>query len=249
MKKWIYASLALLLMATVIFECTVRTESLTAWAPGKSQKPIYHVDTTEKKVAISFDAAWGADNTLKLLDILDSYHVGATFFLVGFWIDKYPDMVKEIASRGYEIGNHSKNHPEMSKLSREQMLSEIRYVNDKIRELTGKTPNVFRPPFGDYNDLLVTTLREEGMHAIQWSVDSLDWKEYGRQPLIDRVFKKVSAGDIFLFHNNARYTPDALPEILERLLAEGYTVCSVGDLIYQNGYFVDQQGIQHKILQ
>ena len=247
MKKWVYAVLALVLSLTVIAECAAEPESLTALAPSGTNKPIYHVETGEKKVAISFDAAWGADNTRKLLDILDSYHVGATFFLVGFWIDKYPEMVREIAERGYEIGNHSKNHPQMSKLSGEQMLSEIRYVNEKVKELTGKSPTVFRPPYGDYNDLLVTTVQGEGMHAIQWSVDSLDWKEYGRQPLVDRVFKKVESGDIFLFHNNARYTPDALPEILERLLKDGYTVCSVGDLIIKTPYYVDHMGIQHKI--
>ena len=82
------------------------------------------------------------------------------------------------------------------------------------------------------------------MHTIQWSIDSLDWKEYGKQPLIDRVLKKVKNGDIILFHNNAKYTPEALTEILEELKKRGFEICSVGELIYKNNYIVNNQGIQ-----
>ncbi len=244
MKKSIYCIVAaVLLLGIILHSFTSQTQAVFALS-GK-QKPIYCVDTKEKKVAISFDAAWGADNTKRLLDILDSHEVHATFFLVGFWVDKYPEMVKEIDARGYEIGNHSENHPQLSKLSKEQITREVCVVNEKIKSLTGKTPTVFRPPYGDYNDEVVLTLKELGMHPIQWSIDSLDWKEYGRKQLIDRVLKKVSPGDIILFHNNAKYTPDALDEILNSLEQQGFSVCSVGELIYQQNYTVDINGIQH----
>ncbi len=246
MKKYAYIAISVFLLAVIAAECLWGRRTADTFSASGKEKPIYSVDTDEKKIAISFDAAWGADNTKKLLDILDSYKVHATFFLVGFWIEKYPDMVKEIDARGYEIGNHSQNHPQMSKLSKEQMICEVQAVNSKICELTGKTPVVFRPPFGDYNDTLVLTLREQGMHAVQWSIDSLDWKEYGRQELIDRVLKKVENGDIILFHNNAKYTPEALPYILEQILAQGFEICSVGELIEKDDYYVDIQGIQHK---
>ena len=91
----------------------------------RRQVPIYCVDRTDNYVAISFDAAWGADKTRAIMDVCDSYNVKATFFLVGFWIDKYPDMVAEIHSRGFEIGTHSSTHPEMSKLSEEKCKSEL----------------------------------------------------------------------------------------------------------------------------
>ena len=217
------------------------------FAQSGNLKPIYCVDTEENKVAISFDAAWGADNTTRIMDILDSFEVHATFFLVGFWVDKYPEMVKEIDSRGYEIGNHSENHPHMSSLSVKQMENEIVCVNEKIKNITGKTPIVFRAPFGDYSDDVIKTLSNLNMHTVQWSIDSLDWKEYGKSQLVNRVLKKVKSGDIILFHNNAKYTPDALPEILTELQKRGFAVCSVGELIYKSDYKVDIQGVQHKL--
>ena len=146
--------------------CFVYDDSVSAASTGGKEKPIYSVETDEKKIAISFDAAWGADKTRNILDILDSYEVHATFFLVGFWVEKYPDMVKEIYDRGHEIGNHSQNHPEMSKLSKQQMIQEITSVNEQIEAITGQAPTVFRPPYGDYSDAVVLTLRELNMHAI-----------------------------------------------------------------------------------
>ncbi len=249
MKKILYISAVIILLTVILIEAMNIDTYMPVFASSGKEKPIYCVDTDEKKVAISFDAAWGADKTKHILDILDAYEVHATFFLVGFWVDKYPDMVKEIDARGYEIGNHSENHPKMSELSVEQMKNEILSVNKKICDITGKTPNVFRPPYGDYSDTVIKTMRELNMHTIQWSIDSLDWKEYGKEELIKRVLKKVKSGDIILFHNNAKYTPDALPEILQELQNRGFAVCSVGELIYQSDYNVDIQGVQHKFNQ
>lgn len=249
MKKYLYICSVVVLMIAILFEIMSINAYTPVYAQLGKEKPIYCVDTNEKKVAISFDAAWGADNTKRILDILDSYEAHATFFLVGFWVDKYPEMVKEIDARGYEIGNHSENHPKMSQLSVQQMENEITCVNKKICDLTGKTPNVFRAPFGDYSDDVIKTLKKLKMHTVQWSIDSLDWKEYGKNQLVERVLKKVKNGDIILFHNNAKYTPDALPEILTELQNRGFAVCSVGELIYQNNYNVDVNGIQHKLQQ
>ena len=228
-----------------VAEIILSRKEITVFAQNEL-KPIYSVDTDEKKVAISFDAAWGADNTVKLMEICESYEVHATFFLVGFWVDKYPDMVKEIHSRGFEIGNHSENHPQMSKLSAEQMKCEIESVNKKITDLTGECPKVFRPPYGDYSNAVVQSVNDLNMHCIQWSIDSLDWKEYGRDELIKRVLKNVKNGDIILFHNNAKYTPSALPQILEELQNRGFSVCSISELIYTEEYTVDICGVQRK---
>lgn len=246
-KKYIYAVCAVILLAIVIVETVFIKKEITVFGTMGKEKPIYSVDTEENKVAISFDAAWGADNTRRLMDICDSYNVKATFFLVGFWIEKYPEMVREISERGFEIGNHSENHPEMSKLTKEQMVKEIESVNDRIETLTGKRPKVFRPPYGDYNDTLVLTLKELNMNPVQWSIDSLDWKELGKEALVSRVLKNVKNGDIILCHNNAKYTPDALPEILETLQSRGFTVCPVSEVIYCENYSVDMQGVQHRL--
>lgn len=243
MKKIILLSVSVVLLLGIAAHIILPSKATMATAEKK--KPIYCVETSENKIAISFDAAWGADNTQRIMDILEAYKVNATFFLVGFWVDKYPEMVKEIDARGFEIGNHSENHPQMSKLSCEQMRAEILSVNEKIKAITQKTPTVFRPPYGDYCDGLIDTLNSEKMYCIQWSIDSLDWKEFGRQELVKRVLKNIKAGDIILFHNNAKYTPEALPEILESILSQGFSVCSVGELIHKEGYFVDNLGIQH----
>lgn len=163
--------------------------------------PIYSVETEEKKIAISFDAAYGDQYTPQILDILDGYNVKTTFFLVGFWIDKYGEVLEEIHRRGHEIGNHSTTHPQMSKLTVEEIKKELETTAEKIKAVTGKDPILFRPPFGDYNNKVIETAQQLGYYSIQWDVDSLDWKEFGVEPVVDRVLKRVNNGSIVLFHN------------------------------------------------
>ncbi|MDD3705016.1 MAG: polysaccharide deacetylase family sporulation protein PdaB [Clostridiaceae bacterium] len=206
--------------------------------------PIYCVDTPEKKIAISFDAAWGADYTEGLLKTLKNYDVKTTFFLVGFWVDKYPDMVKRIDEEGHEIGNHSSKHPHMSQLSKEQIIEELTRTSEKIEAITSKKVTLFRPPFGDYNNRLIETSRGLGIQAIQWDVDSLDYKDYGTDAIVRRVLSKVKNGSIVLFHNNATYTADALPIILDSLQKEGYKIVPVSELIYKDNYYIDHTGMQ-----
>lgn len=206
--------------------------------------PIYCVDTPEKKIAISFDAAWGADYTEGLLKTLKDYDVKTTFFLVGFWVDKYPDMVKRIDEEGHEIGNHSSKHPHMSQLSKEQIIEELTRTSDKIEAITSKKVTLFRPPFGDYNNRLIETSRGLGIQVIQWDVDSLDYKDYGTDAIIRRVLSKVKNGSIILFHNNATFTADALPTILDSLQKEGYKIVPVSELIYKDNYYIDHTGMQ-----
>jgi len=206
--------------------------------------PIYCVETDEKKVSISFDAAWGDEYTQEILNILDKYNVKTTFFLVGFWVDKYPDMVKKIKERGHDIGNHSSTHPHMSKLSKEQISQELNYTGNKIKDITGETPFLFRPPFGDFNNRLIETAYENGYYTIQWDVDSLDWKELGTQPVVDRVTRNVKKGSIVLFHNNAKYVAEYLPLVIERLQREGYEIVPISELIIRENYFIDHTGMQ-----
>lgn len=210
----------------------------------KKELPIYSVETEDKKVALTFDAAWGDNYTLGILDILDKHNIKGTFFLVGFWVDEHPDHVKEIAKRGHEIGNHSTNHPYMSQLSDDEIIKELEITSDKIEDLTGKRPTLFRPPFGDYDDRVINLCREKGYYVIQWDVDSLDWKELGVQPVVDRVTRNVRNGSIVLFHNNAKYILEFLPVIIERLKAEGYEFVTVSDLIYKDDFHIDNTGRQ-----
>lgn len=240
----VIALAAILLVLAIIFS----TRAATQAANANRVLPIYGVDTgDEKRIAISFDAAWGDEKTAEILDILDQYNIKSTFFLVGFWVDKYPEKVQLIAERGHEIGNHSTTHPKMSQLSREQIYQEIQITSQKIKDLTGQTPTDFRPPYGDYNNQLVETVRGMGMEAIQWSVDSLDWKSLGIQPMIDQVLNNVKPGSIVLFHNNSDYILDALPTILQQLIAQGYTIVPVRELVLPQPYAIKPDGTQYAI--
>ncbi len=218
---------------------------LTASTINK-ELPIYSVETSDKKVAISFDAAWGDGYTLKILDILDEYNVKTTFFLVGFWVDNYPDKVKEIHKRGHEVGNHSTTHPHMSKLSKSQVVAELNDTGESIESLIGKEPDLFRPPFGDYNNNLILTAKENGYYTIQWDVDSLDWKQIGSIQIVDRVVRNVKNGSIVLFHNNSEYVLEYLPLVLKKLQAEGYEIVPIGELILRDNYYMDHTGKQCK---
>ncbi|MDI3508284.1 MAG: peptidoglycan-N-acetylglucosamine deacetylase [Clostridiales bacterium] len=222
------------------------TIALGVFFAANRELPIYSVDVPDKRIAISFDASWGAEQTDQLLKVLKERNIKTTFFLVGIWIDKYPDKVKAIANDGHEIGNHSNTHPHMNKLSEQQIRDELDKVSQKIAVLTGKKTTLFRPPFGEYNDKVVRTARAAGYEVIQWDVDSLDWKNYGVEDEVDRVLKKVRNGSIVLFHNDAEYTPQALPIILDKLIQDGYKIVPVSELIYPPPYYIDHTGRQFK---
>lgn len=212
---------------------------------GNEKKlPIYSVDTKEKKVAISFDCAWGNEHTKPILDILDQYDVKTTFFMVKFWAEKFPEDVLEISKRGHEIGNHSSTHPNMAKLSTEDMTKELKGASDAIEKITGKKPLLFRPPFGAYSNSLIETCDSCGYYVIQWDVDSLDWKDITAEQIIDRVTRNVKPGSIILFHNNAEYVEDYLPAILDKLKSQGYEIVPVGQLIIKENYHMDHAGKQ-----
>lgn len=208
--------------------------------------PIYEVDVPDKKIAITFDSAWGADKTLKILDLLKEYNVNATFFLVGFWVDKYPDMVKAINEQGVEIGTHSNTHPDFVTLSAEQMKLELTTSVDKIEKITGKKVELFRAPYGSYNNTVINTANSLNLKTIQWSVDTLDWKGLSGSQMLNRVLDKIKNGGIILCHNNSDNILDGLRLILESLTKKGYTFVSVGDLIYKDNYKIDNLGIQRK---
>lgn len=208
--------------------------------------PVYSVDTDEKQVAISFDAAWGADKTEGILEILKEYDVTATFFLVGFWVDEYPETVKKIDDAGIEIGTHSNNHPDMVKLGRETIRSELTSSIEKIEKITNKKVELFRPPFGSYNNTLIEEAEKLGLITIQWDVDTLDWKGLSAADMCSRVTKSVKNGSIILMHNNSDNILDGLRMILDRLKMQGYKITSIGQLVYKNNFTIDRNGVQHQ---
>ena len=206
--------------------------------------PIYSVETKEKKVALTFDAAWGSDKTLKIVDTLTDAGVKGTFFLVGFWIEQNEDKVKKIADAGFDIGTHSNTHPKMSSLSQAKMSEEFEISISKISNITGNPVKFFRAPFGDYNDTVLTVASGLGLKTIQWDVDTLDWKGLSANEIFSRVKSNVKNGSIILCHNNSDHILEALPLIISYLKDEGYQMVKLSELVYEKDYIVDNNGLQ-----
>lgn len=248
MKRKFGTIALVVLFVSLIVVCATSNSSLQVaniYFNKRTKKlPIYSVQTSEKKVAISFDAAWGADKTAEIMTICEEYGVNATFFLVGFWVEDYPDVAKSIAERGFEIGLHSSTHPDMCNLSASQMSLELTKNQDIIQAVCGVEASLFRPPYGSYNDTLIDTCRSLGITTIQWDVDSLDWKGLSASEIAGRVCSRSKEGSIVLFHNNSDNIIAGLKLVLEYYKNNGYEVVPVGELIYQNHYTINQQGVQ-----
>lgn len=209
--------------------------------------PIYCVDRQDKKISISFDCAWGTDHTDDILSELERNDVIATWFMAEFWTTKYPEFVKKIDEAGHEIGTHSSTHSYMSKLGRAEIESELASSSEAITSITGKKVELFRPPYGDYDDELIDTAESEGYYVIQWDVDSLDWKDLSAGDIALRIINKVKPGSIILMHNDGKHTSEALPMIFSTLKNSGYEFVPIGDLIYRDNYTVDINGCQQPL--
>ena len=187
---------------------------------------------------------WGNEDTQQLIDILGRYHVKATFFVVGDWVEKYPESVKALSDAGHEVMSHSDHHDHFNTLSAQEITADLTACSDKIEAITGVRPTLFRPPYGEYDDHVISTVRGMGIQPIQWDVDSLDWKDLSAQEITRRVTGKVGPGSIVLFHNAALHTPEALPTILQTLLQEGYTFVPISQLLLTGEYTIDHTGRQ-----
>ena len=241
-KRLTVIAAALALLVCVGIFRSAGSEKAVAANAGERRIPIYSVDTQEKKVSISFDAAWGNEQTGTLLDILDKYKVKATFFLVGDWVRKYPDDVKAIAKAGHDVGNHSNTHPYMTQIGIDEMQKEIQTCNKDIENLIGKKPTLFRPPYGDYDNNVVDAVNSLGMYCIQWDVDSLDWKGLSKEEMCSRIKNNLQSGSIVLMHNGGENTPDALPSIIETIKEMGYEIVPISELLLKGDYTTDHTG-------
>ena len=243
---------ALFLLGVVAFVKCVTTfvpqaVSVSSTINGR-ELPIYCVETDEKKVALSFDAAWGNEDTQRILEILAKHNIHVTLFATGGWVESYPDDVKAILDAGHDLGNHSENHKNMSQLSNDEKEQEIMKVHDKVKNLTGYEMFLFRPPYGDYDNDVIKTATKCGYYPIQWDVDSLDWKDYGVDSIISTVCtnKHLGNGSIILCHNGAKYTADALDTLITNIKGQGYEIVPVSELIYRDGYHMNAEGRQIK---
>lgn len=221
------------------FEDTVQTS-----AKVNKLLPIYSVQTQEKKVALTINCAWNADDIDRILDTLSKYEVKVTFFMVGDWVTKYPDAVKKISEAGHEIGNHSDTHPHVNKMTLEKNMEQIKLCADKIEELTKKRSTLYRGPYGEYNDIVIKAAENQNHKTIQWSLDTLDYKGLTGEQMWNRLKDKLKSGDIILMHNGTEHTAEALDKIIYNIQEKGYQIVTVSDLIYQENYTIDSTGQQ-----
>lgn len=240
----VLSSLGMLALVLLIF-WAVNSPAIVGASATQRKLPVYSVQRDDKVVALSFDAAWGNEDTQALIDILDKYKIHSTFFVVGDWVEKYPESVKALSDAGNEVMNHSSHHAHFSQLSSQEIVSDLSACNDKIARITGQTPTLFRCPYGEYDDHVIQAVQDAGMTAVQWNVDSLDWKGLSAAEIQRRVLKNVEPGSIILFHNAAENTPEALPGIIEALLADGYTIIPVSQILLEGETWIDSTGRQY----
>ncbi len=214
-------------------------------ASATRKLPIYTVQTDEKKVAVTFDAAWTNQDTDELIKILEKHNAVATFFIVGDWAEKFPESVKAFYDAGHTIANHSDTHKAFSKCSREEIKEEIINCNEKLEKITGEQITLLRAPSGDYTDQSLEVAKELGMYTIQWDCDSLDYTKISVDEIVNRVTTATKNGSIILFHNGVENTAEALDKVLTELTKQGYSFVSVNDLIYKENYYLDHTGRQH----
>lgn len=237
-------SILILMIAVVTVVTALPTVDLQVTANVDKLLPIYCVDTEEKKVALTINCAWENTDIDKILNSLKEYNVKVTFFVVGDFAKKYPESVKAIYDAGHEIGNHSFTHPHVNNLSLEDNVKQINDCNNLVREITGLTPMLYRAPYGEYNDTVIKASKQANMYAIQWNVDSLDYRDLSKEDMWKRIEKGVNPGSIILMHSGTKNTADALGYIIENLQNMKYDIVKVSDLIYKDNYYINHQGMQ-----
>lgn len=213
---------------------------------NQKKLPIYNVETTENKVALTMNCAWNADDIDSILETLKNNDTKITFFMVGDWIEKFPDAVKKISEAGHEIASHSDTHPHVNNLSYEENIEEIEKSNEKIEKITGSRTDIYRPPYGEYNDTVIKAAEDKGYYCIQWNLDTLDYTGLTSDEMWNRLKDKLKSGDIILTHNGTEHTADSLDQIIKNIKAKGLEVVRISDLIYKDEYTINHNGTQIK---
>ncbi|NFL66423.1 deacetylase [Clostridium botulinum] len=249
-RRTIRIILDIILIIIVVFISIESNKNVNAISENIHEHPIYSVDMKEKVISLTFDINWAEkDNIQSILQILNKYNIKGTFFIMGGWVDYSSENVeklKAIKEGGHEIGNHSYKHPDFVKISESKIEEQLKKTDETIENNIGERTKLFRFPSGSYNKQAIQKVKSLGYIPIQWNVDSVDWKEVGEESEYNRVMKGVAPGAILLFHNNAKYTPKNLEKIIKELKTQGYEFKTVGNLIYSDEYYIDENGIQHK---
>lgn len=195
----------------------------------------FSVNVDGPYIAMTFDDGPSPETTPRLLDILKQRNIKATFFMIGQNAERNPAIVKRILAEGHEIGNHSWTHPQLSKLSDDRVTEEINKTQNAIKDASGYTPVLMRPPYGAITARQKDWVEKQfGLSVIIWSVDPFDWKRPGASVIEQRILAGARPGAIVLSHDIHKQTVDAMPATLDALAAKGFKFVTVSQLIAMN---------------
>lgn len=245
--------MAFLVACSTVFVLLLMTSLFTKGPSGtvetvfsNKQLPIYSVKTEEAKVALTINCAWNADDIDKILETLKNENVKVTFFMVGDWIEKNGDAAKKIFEAGHEIGNHSYNHPHVNNLNYDQNVEQIEKCSELIKSITGKQSSLYRGPYGEYNNTVLQAAKDKNHIAIQWSIDTLDYKALTGEQMWERIEPKLENGAIILMHNGTENTANSLGMIIKNIKSKGYNIVPLSELIYKENFEINSEGKQCK---
>lgn len=237
-------AVSILTVAILIAVANIGNISTIPTSAMQKYLPIYNVKTEENKIAFTMNCAWNADDIDIILETLKNNNVHITFFMVGDWVDKYPEAVKKIYEAGHEIGSHSNTHPHVNSLSAEENLKEIQLSVNKIEKITGNKTNLYRAPYGEYNNTVIKTAQQNGYYTIQWNLDTLDYEGLTGEQMWNRLKNNLDKGSIILSHNGTKHTADSLDMLIKNIKSSGFQVTTVSDLIYKDNFTINNNGTQ-----
>ena len=240
LKYVIFAAAAVLLTAAIFL---TSGRAVMTFIVGDREIPIYCVDRNDNKIAVTFDCAWNDDDIDQIISTLEKYNCKATFFVTGKWAEDYSASLNKLYRSGFEIGIHSYNHDDYTKMSADEIVKDMEKCDNAVMRATGCRPVIARVPSGAYDNNAVHTIEKSGRGCIQWSVDGLDYIDTTAEEIYNRVVSKTRSGDIILLHNGTKLTSQVLPSILETLKKD-YELVNVSDLIYTDNFIIDYAGKQ-----
>lgn len=226
-------------------------KAIATFKPAKKEQklPIHSVECKEKVIGLSFDVMGEDKKVEAILKVLEAHSVQATFFITGDWAKEHKELVTAISLAGHDVGNRSQSKKKMIQLSKEECMEEITKAHNQVKDLTGVDMKLFREPLGEFSDAVLEAAETLGYLPIKWNIDSMDWKDYGKDAIVNEVCnnKNLQEGSIVLCHSETKFTKDALAELIETLQAKGYSLVKVSEMVYQEPYQIDENGRQIQV--